>query len=181
MSQPSALPVLKEEPSALDDDVVADEGERTSRSVDGEGMTISKDGSGITKCSAGTKGEEPASKQCLKCAAGTSSTEGMTSCLPCSKGKYAAKAGDTCSDCAVATYQPQNREPSNKCLDCPLGYGPIKDKEEKEIGGSSLCLDLNWNSPEDCTAEQYLDNRFINRPESWNCTTCPRKYRVIIF
>ena len=141
----------------------------------------SKDGSGITKCSAGTKGEEPASKQCLKCAAGTSSTEGMTSCLPCSKGKYAANAGDTCSDCAVATYQPQNREPSNKCLDCPLGYGPIKDKEEKEIGGSSLCLDLNWNSPEDCTAEQYLDNRFINRPESWNCTTCPRKYRVIIF
>ena len=46
-------------------------------------------------------------------------------------------------------------------------------QDENDGRGSPVCLDLNWKKPKDCTNDQYLDDRFVNNPSSWNCTTCP--------
>ena len=133
--------------------------------------------SGICKetkaCPPGTKGNEERTA-CDPCPAGQTSFLGSVSCMNCAKGKYASSEGmNECTSCPSAWYQPQENEPSTKCTKCPSGWGAIKDKNDGK--GSPGCLDLNWKRPEDCTNEQYLDNRLVNDPsKNWNCVTCPQ-------
>ena len=76
-----------------------------------------------------------------------------------------------CADCPAGWFQPQDTKPSTKCEKCPNGWGAMQD--ENDGRGSPVCLNLNWKKPKDCTNDQYLDDRFVNNPSSWNCTTCP--------
>ena len=121
--------------------------------------------SGFKACPAGAKGNTPPNTFCVDCPMGMSSTPGAIECVSCDKGKYSDELGIKCKDCNKETFQDQNTKPSSTCFNCPSGY-------HQPAKGSAACISLNWKQPSDCTAEQYLDNRF-NNPSTWNCSTCP--------
>ena len=124
-------------------------------------------------CEAGSKGNKERTR-CDPCEAGTTSFQGSISCIPCSKGKFAASEGSTCAKCPSGFYQSNDDTPSVDCVACPQGWGPVLDEGMNEVDGSALCRDLNWKKAEDCTKDQYLDNRFLNNPSNWSCVTCPQ-------
>ena len=123
----------------------------------------------IEPCPAGRYGHNPPRESaCKKCPAGQSSFSSSIKCSVCAKGKFAIEPGvEKCMDCPIGKFQPQDSKPSTSCKTCPEGF--VQDRT-----GESTCLSLNWLQPEECGADQYLNNTDKDQPESWKCVSCPK-------
>merc|ERR1712166_1075218 len=122
------------------------------------------------QCPAGWMGHKPADMSCTECDEGTSSTQGTpynkNGCRTCSKGTYSNKKGtEKCEECSIETYQPQDNNPSTKCIACPTGFSQLA------IGESS-CIDLGSLKPSDCNDKQYWIPNKANTSKA-GCISCP--------
>ena len=115
-------------------------------------------------CPVGTFGEDPPTKNCLNCKAGTTSFKSSISCSPCDKGRYNPNKGNKCSECPAGQFQDQSKEASLTCQICPTGFSQKKQ-------GESSCIDLKWKKPTDCNDNEYLNNTSISNKE-WKCLPC---------
>ena len=122
------------------------------------------------QCPAGWMGHKPADTSCTECNEGAFSTQGTPynkdGCRTCSKGTYSNKKGTgECFKCPKHTYQPQDTNPSTKCIACPTGFTQV-------AVGESSCIDLGGLKPSDCNDKQYWVPNITNTNKA-GCETCP--------
>ena len=115
-------------------------------------------------------GHSPADTSCAECNEGSSSTQGTAydqdGCRTCSKGTYSNKKGtEKCDECSINTYQPQDINPSTKCIACPAGFN-------QESEGESSCIDLGGLKPSNCNDKHYWVPNIDNTNKA-GCEPCP--------
>ncbi|KAG2496095.1 hypothetical protein HYH03_005698 [Edaphochlamys debaryana] len=110
-------------------------------------------------CAANTYSDEPDSRTCMACPAGTTSKPGSKACDPCPAGSYLMQEDSwdpvTCEPCPAGSYSMQPM--SQTCRRCPFGSTSAK--------GSTSC--------ELCPAGSFVDSSHDSYSYG-NCTVCPR-------
>ena len=130
--------------------------------------------SGFESCPAGwVSNGVVATKDCTKCASGTTSFSGTTFCRTCAKGKFNSEMGSAvCKNCLVGFYQPNDVDPINtlSCIECPTGFAQPTE-------GAPNCIDLGGKKPSDCTDDEYFNATLKSHNDDGtppgDCVKCP--------
>ena len=84
----------------------------------------------------------------------------------CSKGKFSnTDASVNCTACEPQFFQPQDINPSTKCIACPVGY-------TQDLKGESSCLDPGGIKPSDCGDDEFWVPNIDNTNKA-GCEACP--------